>query len=88
MTVFKYVLNDPRLACAKTWSNYKHHKTLQVVLRSVMYIYILRYGIEEQVTRELLPIVKIFADRGFNVSESVGMMWAEVEIPVFTKERI
>ena len=34
---------------------------------------------------KLLPGDVVLADRGFDISESVGMMCAEVKIPAFTK---
>lgn len=81
-----------------TWSNYKHMNTVKYLIGicpqgSVSFIS-KGYGgktTDKTITEKsdflnnLLPGDLVLADRGFNVSESVGLMCAEVKIPAFTR---
>ena len=88
------------VARAQTWSNYKHHNTVKVLI-----------GITPQGTISFLskawggrasdkfmtehsgfldrlhPGDLILADRGFTIEESVGLYCARVSVPPFTKGR-
>ena len=85
-------------AWVASWSNYKHHNTVKVLLG------ITRQGVISFVSdtwggrvsdkhltencgilRKLLPGDVMLANRGFDISESVGMMQASLQIPAFTK---
>ena len=85
-------------ARASTWSSYKHHNTVKVLLGitpqgSVSYVsetwggrtsdkYLTEHcGILDN----LLPGDVVLADRGFDISDSVGLMHARLHIPAFTK---
>ncbi|CAC5403235.1 unnamed protein product [Mytilus coruscus] len=86
------------LAQAETWSNYKHHNTVKYLIGitpqgAVSY---LSNGYGGRVSdkhltedcgmlQKLLPGDIVLADRGFNITESVGLQCAEVKIPAFTK---
>lgn len=85
-------------ARAETWSSYKHHHTIKYLIGitpqgSVSYI---SNGWGGRVSdkfitehsgflNKLLPGDLVLADRGFDVSDSVGSVCAEVKIPAFTK---
>ena len=88
------------LARAQTFSNYKHHNTIKILI-----------GITPQGTicfvseawgghtsdkyltencgflEHLLPGDMVMADRGFTISKSVGLKQAKLVIPAFTKEK-
>lgn len=85
-------------ARAETWSNYKHNNTLKYMIGATPRgeISFISKGFggrtsDREVTEEsgflnkLLPGDVVLADRGFDISDSVGMMYAEVKIPNFTK---
>ena len=74
------------LARAQTFSSYKHHTTIKILI-----------GITPQGTvsfvsgencgflNKLLPEDIVMADRGFTITESVGLQQAKLLIPAFTK---
>lgn len=81
-----------------TWSNYKHHNTIKFLIgiapQGVITFISEAFGgrvpdkrITEQcgLLDKLLPGDKVMADRGFNISESVGLSCAELIIPTFTR---
>jgi len=85
-------------ARAITWSNYKHKNTAKVLLgitpQGVISFVSDTWGgrvsdkhLTENcgILRKLLPGDVVLADRGFDISESVGMMQASLQIPAFTK---
>lgn len=86
------------LARACTWSSYKHHNTVKVLLgitpQGVVSFISEAWGgrvsdkyLTEHcgILKHLLPGDVVLADRGFDISESVGMMQARLHIPAFTK---
>ena len=86
------------LARAETWSNYKHNNTIKFLIGicpqgAVSFISRSWGGrttdkhIAENcgLLEKLIPGDIVLADRGFNISESVGLMCAEVKIPAFTR---
>lgn len=85
-------------ARASTWSSYKHHNTIKVLLgiapQGVVTFVSEPWGgrvsdkhLTEQcgVLNNLLPGDIVLADRGFDITESVGVMQAKLHIPAFTK---
>lgn len=83
---------------AATWSNYKHHNTIKFLIGItpqgvISFISdscggrVTDKSIVEQcgLLDKLLPGDKVMADRGFNISESVGFCCAELIIPAFTR---
>ena len=85
-------------ARAATWSNYKHHNTVKVLLgitpQGVISFVSDSWGgrvsdkhltENSEILRKLLPGDILLADRGFDIGESVGMMQASLHIPAFTK---
>lgn len=85
-------------ARASTWSSYKHHNTIKVLLgiapQGVVTFVSEPWGgrvsdkyLTEQcgILDNLLPGDVVLADRGFNITESVGLMQAKLHIPAFTK---
>ncbi|CAC5361533.1 unnamed protein product [Mytilus coruscus] len=86
------------LARAETWSNYNHHNTVKYLIGispqgAVSYLSN-KYGgrvSDKHLTEDcgmlqkLLPCDIVLADRGFNITESVGLQCAEVKITAFTK---
>ena len=85
-------------ARASIWSSYKHHNTVKVLLgitpQGVISFVSDPWGgrvsdkhLTEQcgLLEKLLPGDVILADRGFDISDSVGMMQAQLYIPAFTK---
>lgn len=85
-------------ARATTWSNYKHKNTVKVLLgitpQGVILFVSYTWGgrISDKyltdhcgILKKLLPGDIVLADRGFDISESVGMMQAKLHIPAFTK---
>lgn len=86
------------LARAETWSNYKHHNTVKYLIgitpQGAVSFLSSGYGgrvPDKYITEncgllaKLLPGDVVLADRGFNISESVGLCCAEVKIPAFTR---
>lgn len=86
------------LTRASTWSSYKHHNTVKVLLGIspqgvVSYVSDAwggrvsdKYLTEHcGILNHLLPGDVVLADRGFDISDSVGMMQARLHIPSFTK---
>ena len=85
-------------ARASTWSSYKHHNTVKVLLgitpQGVVSFVSETWGgrVSDKYLTErcgildkLLPGDVVLADRGFDISDSVGMMQARLHIPAFTK---
>ena len=83
-------------ACA--WSNYKHHNTVKFLIgicpQGVISFISKAWGgrtsdkyLTENchILNRLLPGDIVLADRGFNISESVALKGARLEIPAFTK---
>lgn len=83
---------------AATWSNYKHHNTIKFLIGITPQGVISfisdacggRVSDKAMVEKcglldKLLPGDKVMADRGFNISESVGFYCAELIIPAFTR---
>ena len=81
-----------------TWSQYKHHNTLKVLIGitpqgSVSYLSDTWGGrVSDKYLTEhcgildnLLPGDLILADRGFDIGDSVGMKQARLHLPAFTK---
>ncbi len=85
-------------ARASTWSSYKHHNTVKVLLGitpqgSVSYVSETWGGRTSDkyltehcgILDNLLPGDVVLADRGFDIADSVGLMHARLNIPAFTK---
>ena len=85
-------------ARATTWSNYKYKNTVKVLLgitpQGVILFVSDTWGgrVSDKyltdhcgILKKLLPGDVVLADRGFDISESVGMMQATLRIPAFTK---
>ena len=85
-------------ARASTWSSYKHHNTIKVLLgiapQGVVSFASETWGgrVSDKYLTEhcgilhnLKPGDIVLADRGFDISESVGMTQAKLHIPAFTK---
>lgn len=86
------------MARAQTWSNYKHHNTVKFLIgitpQGVISYISPGYGgraSDKYITGDcgildnLLPGDVVLADRGFDISEDVALMFAEVKIPAFTR---
>ena len=86
------------LARAQTFSNYKHHNTIQILIGitlqgSISFVSESWGGhtSDKFLTEncrfldKLVPRDVVMADRGFTVAESVGMRQARLVIPAFTK---
>ena len=85
-------------ARAQTWSNYKQHNTVKILIAvtpqgSISFVSKAWGGrasdkyITEQsgILDKLLPGDLVLADRGFTIQDSVGFYCAEVKTPPFTK---
>ena len=85
-------------ARTSTWSNYKHNNTVKILIgiipQGVVGFISEAWGgrvsdkyLTEHcgILRKLLPGDVILADRGFDISESVGAMQAKLHIPAFTR---
>ena len=85
------------LSHAATWSSYKHHNTVKVLLgiapQGIVSFASGAWGgqvSDKHITENCgilskLPGDIVLADRGFNISDSVGMVQAKLHIPAFTK---
>ena len=86
------------LARACTWSSYKHHNTIKLLIgiapQGVISFISEAWGgrvsdkhLTEScgVLQKLLPGDIVLADRGFNISDSVGVHQAKLHLPAFTK---
>ena len=86
------------LGRASTWSSYKHHNTVKVLLgiapQGVVSFMSEAWGgrVSDRhltnhcgILNHLLPGDVVLADRGFDISESVGIMQARLYIPSLTK---
>ncbi|XP_048749237.2 uncharacterized protein LOC125661304 [Ostrea edulis] len=93
-----HVIPSNLLARAETWSNYKHHNTVKYLIgitpQGAVSFLSSGYGgrvPDKYITEncgllaKLLPGDVVLADRGFNISENVGLCCAEVKIPAFTR---
>ena len=80
------------------WSSYKHHNTVKILIgiapQGVVSFVSESWGgrVSDKYLTErsglldkLLPGDVVLADRGFDISESVGIMQAKLHIPAFTK---
>ena len=87
-------------ARAATWSSYKHHNTVKFLIgicpQGVISFISRAWGgrvSDKHLTEncgfldKLLPGDLVLADRGFNISDAVGLHCAKVEIPAFMKGR-
>ena len=85
-------------ARACTWSNYKHHNTVKILLgiapQGLISFVSSTWGgrVSDKyitdhsgVLDNLIPGDVVLADRGFDIGDSVGMMQASLHIPAFTK---
>jgi len=85
---------------ASTWSNYKHHNTVKVLLgitpQGVICFVSEWWGgrvsnvhLTEHcgILKKLLPGDAVLADRGFDIADSVGAMQAMLHIPAFTRNK-
>lgn len=86
------------LARAQTWSNYKHHNTIKVLIgitpQGTVSFLSKPWGgrvsdkhLTENsgFTDKLLPGDVVLADRGFTIAESLANVGAALHIPAFTK---
>lgn len=86
------------LARSCTWSNYKHHNTIKFLIgitpQGVVSFISDAWGgrVSDKYLTEhcgmlnyILPGDIVLADRGFDISDSVGMQQAHLHIPAFTK---
>ena len=88
------------LARSCTWSNYKHHNTVKVLLgiaaKGVVTFVSKAWGgrvsdkfltEHSEILDKLLPGNIVLADWGFTISDSVGMIQAKLNIPAYTREK-
>ena len=85
------------LARACTWSSYKHHNTVKVLLgmtpKGVVSVVSDTWGgrVSDKYLTENCGFIDKFlpgdvlADRGFNIAEAVGMVQARLHLPAFTR---
>ena len=86
------------LARAQTWSSYKHHNTIKVLIGitpqgTISYVSQSWGGRtsdkflteNSEILNKLLPGDLVLADRGFTIAESVMFQQAQLAIPAFTK---
>ena len=97
---FEVFINRPSnlLARAQTWSSYKHHNTVKVLIGitpqgTISYVSQAWGGRTSDkyltencgILNKLLPGDLVLADRGFTIAESVMFRQAQLAIPAFTK---
>ena len=97
---FEVFINKPAnlLARATTWSQYKHHNTIKVLIGicpqgTISFILKAWRGrvsdkhltVHCGLLSNLLPGDCILADRGFDIMDSAALYCAEVQIPAFTR---
>ena len=97
---FEVFINRPSnlLARAQTWSSYKHHNTVKVLIGitpqgTISYVSQAWGGRTSDkyltencgILNKLLPGDLVLADRGFTIAESVMFQQAQLAIPAFTK---
>ena len=88
------------LARSQKWSQYKYHNTVKFLIginpKGTISFILHGYGgrtsdkcITEScgILNKLLPVDLVLADRGFDITDSVGLFCSQVNIPVFTKCR-
>ena len=100
MDCFECFIERPSslLARASTWSQYKHHNTVKFLIGIApqgVITYISdawggrvsdKYLTEHcGILKKILPGDIVLADRGFDISDSIGAMQAKLHIPAFTK---
>lgn len=89
------------MARAQTWSNYKHHNTIKLLLgttpQGVVSFISKAWGgrasdkyITEHcgILQHLLPGDIVLADRGFDIEESVALNGGKLHIPAFTRGKL
>ena len=87
-------------ACAQTWSNYKHHNTMKLLISitpqgTISFISKAWGGrVSDKYITENCGFLEnltqgdlVLADRGFTIHDSVGLYCAELKIPPFTKDK-
>ncbi|CAH3046558.1 unnamed protein product [Porites lobata] len=97
---FEVFINRPSnlLARGQTWSSYKHHNTVKVLIGitpqgTISYVSQAWGGRTSDkfltencgILNKLLPGDLVLADRGFTIAESVMFQQAQLAIPAFTK---
>ena len=83
------------LARAQTFSSYKHHNTVKVLIGSISFVSEAWGGrtSDKYLTENcgflefLVPGDMVMADRGFTISDSVVLKQAKLTIPAFTKRK-
>ena len=81
------------LARAQTFSSYKHHNTVkyfigitrQRTVRNISHVSNKHLTENSGILEKLHPGDAILADRGFDISDTVGLYCAQIRIPAFTK---
>ena len=89
------------MATARTWSQYKHHKTIKFLInispQGVISFISKAWGgrvSDKHLTehsyflKNILPGDVVLADRGFDISGSIGFYCGELKIPSFTKGKL
>ena len=97
---FKVFIEQPSnlLARACTWSSYKHHNTIKLLIgitpQGVVSYISQAWGgrvsdkyITENcgILSKLLPGDVVLADRGFDIADSVGICQVKLSLPAFTR---
>ena len=97
---FEVFINRPSnlLARAQTWSSYKHHNTIKVLIGitpqgTISYVSQSWGGrtsdkyltVKSGILNKLLPGDLVLADHGFTIAESVMFQQTQLTIPAFTK---
>ena len=85
------------LARTHTFSLYKHHNTVKYLIgvtpQGTVSFISEGWGrvsdkhltLHSGILKKLLPGDTVLADRGFDIQESVGLLWATLKMPTFTK---